>query len=232
MNAFIDILSTKELDENSLLTAREKGIRIDVSPFIRTEPVTSVEVQQEVESALIMQATVVFTSANAVEAVCAYITDAQPVWNMYCIGNNTASLAEDYFPMSKLKGKANNAHDLASLMLDADDFEEVLFFCGDMRRDELPAWLRQHDIEVIEVVVYQTISIPHKVSPHYKAVLFFSPSGVDSFFTMNKLTPETPVFAIGNTTARAVRKLCPNPVLIPDRPSREELVASVIDYYT
>jgi uroporphyrinogen-III synthase len=47
---------------------------------------------------------------------------------------------------------------------------------------ELPKLLKQQDVEVNEIVVYHTIPIPHKLSKITAAVLFFSPSAVESLF--------------------------------------------------
>jgi len=232
MQVLIDILSTRELEEAAVDVAFEKGINIEVLPFIRTEAIESVEIQQEVELALLIKAIVVFTSANAVDAVYGFITDEQPAWNIYCIGSLTSEKVKNYFPFSNIVGTADNAKDLAEMMIEEVEGAEVIFFCGDMRRDELPDMLREHLFELNEIVVYQTIAVPHKIKKKYNAVMFFSPSGVDSFFEMNKLAAEIPLFAIGNTTAMALKKKCTNKVLTPTKPSKEELVEKVIEYFT
>jgi uroporphyrinogen-III synthase len=231
MQETIDILSTRELNEELLALAAAKGIRIEVSPFIRIEPVESVELQQEVEAVMIMNATVVFTSANAVEAVYGYLSDVEPIWDIYCIGHATSDLVREYFPFSRLAGEADSATELADVILEEAEGEEIIFFCGDRRRDELPEKLRHARFDVDEIVVYQTITTPHKIKKHYHAVMFYSPSGAESFFEMNRLPPGTPLFAIGETTAAAIRKRCDNLVLTPDEPSKEEMVNLVLDYF-
>lgn len=228
----IQILSTRELDEEMISSSRRRRIHIDVSPFIRIEPVESVEVQQEVESAFMMDTSVVFTSSNAVEAVYGFLSDAQPIWNVYCIGQSTADRVLDYFPFVHLAGTADNAADLADLIMEECADSEIIFFCGDRRRDELPDKLRDADFDVNELVVYQTLLLPHKVKKHYDGIMFYSPSGVESFFSMNRLPPGTPLFAIGNTTATAIRNRCGNPVIVSGQPSREELVGKVIEYFS
>jgi uroporphyrinogen-III synthase len=228
----IQILCTRPLDEQLIEYAKLKGIDIDTIPFIETEPIESVLTQQEIEAALNLTATIVFTSMNAVEAVEENIIDEQPVWNVYCIGNTTAQLVKKYFPLSVIAGTADSAAELAELIIDESAAEEVIFFCGDQRRDELPDLLRQHDIEVDEIIVYQTIALPHKIKKDYLGVLFFSPSAVESFFSNNKLNERTILFAIGNTTASAIRKHTSNKVLIADEPGKEELVEKMLEYFT
>lgn len=232
MQNSIRILCTRPLDEELLNEAKRKGIAIDISSFIETEPIESVEVQQEIEAVLNASATVIFTSMNAVEAIEENRIDEEPAWNIYCIGNTTAQLVKKYFPLSVIAGTADDAATLAQVIVDESGADEVSFFCGDIRRDELPGILRQNNIDVNEIVVYQTIATPHKVDDDYLGILFFSPSAVDSFFKMNKLRPQTILFAIGNTTASTIRKYTPNKILIADQPGKENLVEKMIEYFT
>lgn len=228
----ISILSTRELDSSLIRMAADKGIHIDVSPFIRTEAIDSVEVQQEIANAETMNATVVFSSINAVEAVAAFTSEGLPAWDIYCVGNNTAERAKSCFPYSRICATEDSAADLAEIILEESDAGEIFFFCGNLRRDELPDALRDAGVDVNEINVYQTVALPHKLNKKYNGVMFYSPSGVESFFSSNTPAPEIPLFAIGNTTATAIRKLCGNPVMMPGHPSRESLVEEVIAYYS
>jgi len=232
MQSNIRILSTRPLDERLIKAAMDKGISIDVSAFIETAPIESVEVQQEVELVLNAAATVIFTSMNAVEAVEQNRIDEQPQWIIYCIGNTTRKLVEKYFPFSTIAGTADDALLLAELIIEEAVSTEVVFFCGDQRRDELPRLLSDHDINVNEIVTYQTTALPHKVQEAYNAILFFSPSAVDSFFVKNKLLPATILFAIGRTTAAAIKKFSDNKIIIPDSPGKESLYEKVMEYFT
>ena len=228
----IQILSTRPLSELIVQRAVQCGIDLEVSPFIETEPIESVEVQQEIEVLLNSKATVVFTSMNAVEAVAENITDEQPEWIIYCIGNTTRQLVQKYFLFSKIAGTADSAASLAALIAGTSAVEDVSFFCGDQRRDELPEVLRQHGINVNEIVVYQTIPLPHKIKKEYRGILFFSPSAVDSFFTLNKLSSETILFAIGVTTASSIKKYTTNKIIISDQPGKENLYEKMLEYFT
>lgn len=228
----LQILCTRPLDESQLLEAKEKGIDIDIVSFIRTEPIESVEVQQEIEVALQSSAPVVFTSMNAVEAVAEMIVDEQPEWDIYCIGHATAKLVKKYFPHAVIAGTASDAAELAEVIIDTASTDEVIFFCGNQRREELPDLLRKNDFTVDEIVVYQTINTPHKIKKDYIGILFFSPSAVESFFINNKVGERTILFAIGNTTAATIRKHTSNKILIADEPGKEYLVEKMIEYFT
>ena len=227
----INILCTRPLGSFLINEVKEQGIQIDELPFIRTEPIQSIEVQQEIEQAFLLTVPVVFTSMNAVEAVAYYQEDNQPEWDIYCIGNTTAKLVSKYFGEHRIAGTANDAESLAELIVEVGVEDEVIFFCGDQRRDKLPKMLREHDIEVDEITVYQTIALPHQIEKVYNGILFFSPSAVESFFKKNKLPQSTILFAIGNTTAAEIRKHTRNKILISDEPGKENLVRKMIDYF-
>jgi len=228
----IRILCTRPLDEVLVEEAKAAGIVIDESPFITTEPIQTIEVQQEIEQALLLSATVVFTSMNAVEAVATWQNEEQPDWNIYCIGTTTNKLVAEYFGEHSIAGTANSATELAELIV-ADRFiDKVIFFCGDQRRDELPELLQQNNIEVNEIVVYQTIALPHKITGAYHGILFFSPSAVESFFSNNTIPQQTILFAIGNTTATTIKKFTNNKIIISDTSGKENLVQKMMEYFT
>ncbi len=228
----IPILCTRPLPASLIEEAAAAGITIDTLSFIETESIASVEVQQEVELASTEMATVIFTSANAVEAVAGFLENHQPDWRIYSIGSATARLVKEYFGEHTLAGTAADAASLAALIVEEEETGEVIFFCGDQRRDELPEILGQHDIELNEIVVYQTVATPRKITKEYFGILFFSPSAVESFFSLNTVAEKALLFAIGNTTAAAISRYCSNKVIVSAETSRESLVATAVEYFS
>ena len=228
----ISILSTGALPGYLIEEVKDNNIHIDVIPFISTEPIQTIEVQQEIEQALLQSTTVVFTSRNAVEAVAAELEGLEPEWKIYCVGEKTKELIDEYFGEDKVYGSADNAEELAELIIEEDITDELIFFCGDQRRDELPELLRSHGIEVNEIVVYQTIAVPRKLDKQYEGVLFFSPSGADSFFRVNKVDKKSIFFAIGATTSNAIKKFSDNKIIISKLPDKEHVIKEVVNYFT
>lgn len=228
----IAILSTRPLDSSLIKEAAEKDIIIDVLSFIETQTIQSTEVQQEIETALLQSAVVVFTSMNAVEAVANETGAALPEWKIYCIGNTTKKLVAKYFGENMIAGTAGSASALAELIAEDGIDKEVIFFCGDQRRDELPGILRSNDIEVNEIVVYETNRVMHTVEKNYHGILFFSPSAVESFFGNNKPADQTILFAIGSTTANTIKKYSNNKIIISDEPGKENLFRKMMDYFS
>ena len=228
----IKILCTRPLPSALIEEAALTGIDIEVSPFIETESILSVEVQQEIELVSTETAAVVFTSMNAVDAVTIFLDGHQPEWMIYSIGTATGRLVKEYFGEDKIAGMASDAASLAELIAEDRFVDEVIFFCGDQRRNELPTILKHHEIEVNEIIVYQTIAVPHKIEKLYHGILFFSPSAVESFFKKNKLSEKTILFAIGNTTANEIKKYSINKIIISDEPGKENLVQKMVEYFS
>jgi uroporphyrinogen-III synthase len=211
--------------------AKMAGIAIDTFSFIETKPIQSIEVQQEIEQALLRTAPVVFTSMNAVEAVAVWLNNQQPDWTIYCIGNTTRQLVKKYFGEESIAESANSAAELAKLIAKDDPADEVIFFCGDQRRNELSETLGADQINVNEIIVYQTVATPHKIEKIYNGILFFSPSAVESFFRNNKIGEQTKLFAIGDTTATEIKKYTSNQIIISDEPGKENLVRQMMEYF-
>ena len=224
----VQVLSTALLDQNMIEQAIEKGIDIEVSSFINVSAITDEQLQKEIAS-LPQQLTVVFTSANAVRSVYSMIGH-QPGWKIYCIGNATKNAVLEYADAG-ISGTANDAAGLAEI-IKRHRVSEVVFFCGDKRMDTLPLMLKKAGITIKEIVVYTTEETAKKVDKQYEGILFFSPSGVHSFFSANKIPSHTILFAIGNTTAGALKEYSNNQLVIAENPSKELLVQKVINYFS
>src|SRR5207249_7417762 len=105
---------------------------------------------------------------------------------IYCLAAPTREIIRRYFDRSPVEGTAVNASSLADEIINSN-VQEIIFFCGDQRRDELPDKLAKHQVRVKEIVVYKTSSTPKRISKNYQAILFFSPSAVKSFFSINTI---------------------------------------------
>lgn len=213
--------------------AAEQNIQLDIIPLIDTEPIHDIDTQQEVEQIALQYVTVVFTSMNAVESVIDMLDEHVPEWNIYCMGNTTQELIRNYFGDTSIHGTGNNATELAeNILSENEELDEVFFFCGDQRRDELPAKLKEAGINVEEIVVYKTIPLIQKIDTTYDGIIFFSPSAVESFFTKNKATTSTVFFAIGSTTEAAIKKYTNNSIITAHSPGKEELVRKAIHHFS
>ena len=125
----------------------------------------------------------IFTSAYAVRSVLALLTQ-KPDWTIYCIRNETRLAIEKGFGREYVQKTADNARALSELII-ADKIQEAVFFCGDQRMDIIPDNLKKNGIDLEEVIVYDTRLTPVQITFEPDAILFFSPTAVRSFFSMN-----------------------------------------------
>jgi len=229
-NSKIHILSTRPVDESLIEAAAMCDIEIEVISFIETEPVIDEQLSNQIRTLSQYPITAVFTSMNAVDAVTNIVTSQN--WKIGSIGTTTRHLIEQKLPDSTIIATGNNATELAYNLSDQLQGNHVVFFCGDQRRDELPAILKERGIEVEELVVYKTIPQLVKITKQYDGIAFFSPSAVAGFFSINQLEPSTTVFAIGETTSNAVKGYCDNKIVVSPLPGKDNLIRNIIDHYT
>lgn len=227
----IQILSTKKISDSFIQRAAENNICIDSLNFIATEESVSERTKNRILELSQQNIDAVFTSSNAVKAVGKIVGD-QTNWKMFCIEPSTKKTVEDIFINSSVAAAAKDAEELSQKIIENKSVKQLIFFCGNQRRDLLPQRLKSHEIDVEELMVYQTIEKPQAVSKHYDGILFFSPSAVRSFFEKNRLDAATQIFSIGKTTADELKIFSNNSIIISEIPSVENLIDQVIKYFS
>jgi uroporphyrinogen-III synthase len=229
-NKAVHILCTRSIDQSLIEKAAERNIIIDVIPFIQTELIHSDETKKVIAETGENEV-VIFSSVNAVDAVSAQLNGKNPLWIIYCVGRQTAKAAAEKFPGSRLAAHADYAAQLAPIISSDKSVQSVTFFCGNLRRPDLPQLLHQQQISLKEVTVYNTELTPHTCTRNYDGVVFFSPSAADSFFSVNSISPATALFSIGSTTARSIEQYVPNKVITTDHPGKQQLIELVIRHF-
>jgi len=212
-------LSTQTLSTELIGMAAAFGVQVDAVPFIRTE---LLPVNDMPDSKIIA----VLTSQHAVEALPA----TGPGGAIFCLEGATRRMVEKRFGAG-IAGTAESAGELAKKIIESNPKEPVVFFCGNLRRQELPALLRQAGLVVEERVVYRTVPTPQRVDREYHGIAFFSPSGVESFFSANPVNATTVYFAIGRTTAAAVRARTGRDAIIASKPDKEILINELVTHF-
>src|SRR5882672_1960613 len=193
----VNILCTMHLPQPLIDKAAGNNVSIDAISFIKVNPITDHKVSDEIIQLSKESLTVVFTSMHAAEIVIEKLKSQQykPDWKIYCMSGTTKKIISAYFEPDAIMDEADNARSLSAKII-RDKIKDVIFFCGNQRRDELPEELAAHHISVKELVVYETILTPQTVSEKYNGILFFSPSAAASFFSANTPGKEITLFAI------------------------------------
>jgi uroporphyrinogen-III synthase len=227
------VLSTKKLSPVLIEQAKEKGIDLTEHSFISTHPVIH-EKEQEILYWLNKQTPfyAVFTSANAVEATASLIkhNGLTPAWKIFSIEGRTSETLKTFTPPGNILETAEYGKELAEKII-TYPVKELVFFCGNRRRDELPEILKRQNIAVHELVVYQTIETPAALTGNWDGILFFSPSAVNSYFSSNRIDTHTVCFAIGRTTAESIAQHTGNPIIISSATNQAALIDGVWEYF-
>ena len=232
--AKVNILCTKQLEPLLAGKAAVQGIRLVMKPFIKINHADTPETTSAIR-ALDGESVWAFTSPHAVESL--HFLARKHQINLpgppgaYTMDGRTAEKCKQLFPGIKNLGMANNARSLG-LHIAKQDETKVVFFAGNLRRQELPEILKNENIALNEIQVYETVSTPVKVAENFDGIMFFSPSGINSYLEQNNLPSHAVCFAIGETTANELRKITKGQVRTAPQPTQESIVNLVIAYYS
>ena len=222
------LLVTKKISSSLVLQAGLKGVDVLEKEFIRVVPIINEQLNKKINKLSDDETTVVFTSKNAVAAVAKNSNIAEAKWKVYCIEGATRNEVTKHFDENCITGVAKSAASLAEIIANSHGGSKITFFCGNKRLEDLPQLLRQNDIDVEEVVVYNTELVRQKIIDDYEAVAFFSPSASESFFTDNVLKKNVVCISVGKTTTESIKKYTNNEIITSDMPSEESVIELAI----
>ena len=134
-------------------------------------------------------------------------------------------------PNERAVGERGAAGALASALLAAGVRGPVLFPCGDIRRDELPARLRAGGIEVAEVVCYRSVlgseADARRAAERARVLVVASPSVADLLARACPPGARPALLVVGPTTAAAARVAGWPPSGVAPQATAEALAAGV-----
>ncbi|MES2618924.1 MAG: uroporphyrinogen-III synthase [Bacteroidota bacterium] len=221
------VLSTKQLETNAIASAHDLQLDLTCLNFIE---IKGVDYHNEALNFNDYD-TVVFTSSNAVDffIVSQIQIDILKTKKIASLeGSSKATLAK--YGLAPIATAADSKQ-LADILQHSSDVKSVLHPCGSLALDTLQHTLETADIQYKGLVVYETILQPQQLTETYDFILFYSPSGVNSFFSQNKLSPSTVCCCIGTTTAAALKEKEPQAmILIPEKPNPVAMLEIVHHY--
>ncbi|UFH36301.1 uroporphyrinogen-III synthase [Flavobacterium acetivorans] len=216
----IQILSTKKLLDNQKQALVKADFNVIEADFIHTKS-QAFELKD-------INDNLIFTSQNAVQS---FLLDPKSeelkTKDVFCVGLKTKILlSESGFNVVAYTGYAADLAEIITLIYGSQSYT---FFSGNLRRDTLPDALKQAKIKFNEIQVYETTLTPQKIKTPVDAILFFSPSGIESYLKENSIKKEI-CFCIGETTASALENVTKN-IIIADQPTIEDVIEDVIAEY-
>lgn len=193
--------------------AEKYGIKVDFREFIDVQPVSYKDFRKDKINILDYTA-IIFTSRNAVDhffRICQEAKLEMPAEMKYfCISEQTANYLQKYIVLRKRKlfvGE-RTAADLFDV-IKKHKGEKFLYPCSDIRKDDLPVFMRANNLKFSEAVIYRTVAsdLSDLSDVKYDCLAFFSPSGISSLFINfpDFVQEGTRIAAFGPTTAKAVR---------------------------
>jgi uroporphyrinogen-III synthase len=173
----------------------------------------------------------IFSSQNAVLSLM-----EQTGWEVlktkavFCVGIKTKELLEvNGFTVDVYLDYASELAEIITLIYNKESYT---FLSGNLRKETLPEALKSAGITFNEIEVYETKLAPFKISEkeNFDGILFFSPSGVESYLTNNKIKNEV-CFCVGNTTAKTLETNKVKNIVTAEIPTIEDVIVEVIAYY-
>jgi uroporphyrinogen-III synthase len=221
MTKQINIVSTKKLLPNQKQLLLDANIHLIEEDFIKTTFLSPL--LEGFGEALI------FTSQNAVQSILQHPKcNELKSKNVFSVGMKTKDLlTQNGFNVIAYTGYASDLAEIISLIYSKESYT---FFSGNLRRDILPNTLKENGITFNETEVYETNLTSKKITNKVDGILFFSPSAVESYLKLNTIKDET-CFCIGETTAEALQNKKVKNIIIADKPSVENVIAEVLEYY-
>ncbi|RDC65997.1 uroporphyrinogen-III synthase [Adhaeribacter pallidiroseus] len=208
------VTQPKPTNDNSpyLTLAQKYGIKVDFREFIQVEPVPYKEFRKDKVN-ILEHTAVIFTSRNAVDhffRICAESKIEMPAEMKYfCISEQTAYYLQKYIVLRKRKlfTGEKTATDLFDVIKKHKN-EKFLYPCSNIRKDDIPEFMRANNFNFTEAVIYKTVAadLSDLAEVKYDCIAFFSPSGIHSLFVNfpDFKQNNTRIAAFGPTTAQAV----------------------------
>ena len=195
------ILSTKILTQEQYDRLSQAGFEVDQYDSLSIS-LLKFDIPEEATHCI-------FSSQNAAKA---FVENDNLIKQrqVYCVGEKAALLLEENG--QKVMEIGQNAVDLGQKIVKNHQNLPFFYFSGNLRRPELPKLLAEHQVEFHEVPAYETgLNYPEFEEP-FDLVLFFSPSGVQSFHKKNAPNNYVAV-CIGDTTESEALKHTSNTVV-------------------
>jgi uroporphyrinogen-III synthase len=216
----INILSTKILLSSQKQALLNAGFSVTEANFIKTEN-SDFDLNG-------INDNLIFTSQNAAQSILLHPKcEELKSKKVFCVGMKTKALLEENG--FNVEVYLDYASDLAEIITLIYSKESYTFFSGNLRKETLPKALKAAKVNFNELQVYETTLTPQKIKTPVDGILFFSPSGVESYLKENKIKNEI-CFCIGETTASSLEKTTRN-IIVADQPSVENVIEDVIEEY-
>ena len=192
--------------------ASRYNLKVDFRPFIEVQGVSFKDFRKQ-RINIMEHTAIIFTSRHAVDHffhICRELKIEMPAdMKYFCISEQTSNYLQKYIVIRKRKifTGLKTAQDLLEILKKHKN-EKYLFPCSDIRKNDIPDFLRDNGFDFTEAIMYHTVAsnLSDLENVFYDVLAFFSPSGINSLFVNfpDFKQNNTRIAAFGPTTAKAV----------------------------
>ena len=218
------LFTKKDLDKKLISTKLVSKFSIHYSEVLKIETVKISPFDLKGKS-------LIFTSVHGVQAFfennfSANDNFADKDFNkIYAVGKKSKkALLKEGLGTFKVK---KNALELSNFLIQNNENESYLHFCGNIALDTLDKNLKEEKIKYEKVVVYTTSLKYPVIKTVYDEVVFFSPSGVRSFMKNNSVEGKK-IYSIGSTTTAEIMKHTKEKIFTSEESTLEDILHLII----
>ena len=221
------ILSTKHLDSALTDRMRSHGVEIVCLDVLRIE-------QVEINPADIPSGkydAIAFTSSNAVRYGFTHqeLHDLAVSKPVFAISGKTNDALMRHGIISV--GLAADSQSLADVILYHNNVRSILHVCGDMSLEVLGDKLKTYNIRYDKLIGYHTALLYPFIHGRFEAVMFYSPSGIDSFMKNNIPDQSATYCCIGETTTKYLRSSYSSlEIITANEPAPDSMINKIIEH--
>lgn len=234
MGKLIKVLSTKLLSPDVLQQAKQHNISIDCVPVIDVVSVITEDTAHILNEFKYKSCVVIFTSSKALHFVKSFVSGTEP-WTIYCTSQSTSQQVQQHFKAGQIIYLGNDALDIANQIIsrEANSTQPIYYLSALNPLPTLPNLLRAQCKDRFTLLpVYKTVATSFKVNwSVYKAILFFSPSAIDSVMSQEQSIPSMPVFVLGSSTQKHAQQFFSSPIITAKQHTQQSMLEAVVHYF-
>lgn len=219
--------------------AEKYKLKLDFRPFIQVESVPAKELRKK-RLNILDHTAIILTSRSAVDNFFRCVEELKvelpTTMKYFCINEGISLYTQKYTVLRKRKmffGKGREPEFLK--LVKSHPKEKYLFPCSDIRKDSIPNFLTENNIDYTEAIMYRTVNadLSDLENVFYDVIAFFSPADIKSLFDNfpDFKQNNTRIAGWGASTNKAIEeaKLVNNiPAPTPDSPSMTAAIEAYI----
>lgn len=219
------LLITKNLEREQVLSLAKQGVEYQVVPALESNFTYNLNEIVEIFNDFSIW---IITSKKAVFAIANVLSKNTKKKDQRVLAVGSSVKRE----MEKLGYEKILSFDSAAELTTAMESyrnEKFIFFCGNNRRDEIPHYAGEQNIDMKMLQVYETFKSEPVIKKNgFGAAFYFSPLGVESTLANNPHLKDLKAYAIGETTAKALKEKGIDEVVIPENTSVNDMISEYL----